>query len=208
VAKTLIFDFDGTIADTLDVGLDIVRKLSSGISQEKRINITKEDIRKMDVKSFMRSFGIPWYHIPAAIDLARNEIKQHVDNIQIFDGMKSVLESLCQTFSLGILSTNKVENVEQILKNNAIEISIFRFIVGGGSIFGKKKILGRIRRSEKLKKTDMVYIGDEIRDIQAARKFGIEAVAVTWGYNAREVLQAQQPDHLVETPDELAAIFK
>ena len=208
MSRTLIFDFDGTIADSLDISLSIVQKLVSRFGNKQRFGIAKAELRKMDVKSFMRQIGVPWYRIPAAVDLARNELRQHVDTIRIFDGMKSAIDSLRQSFSLGILTTNKVETVQQELRNNAVEVSAFRFIVGGGSIFGKTKILRQIRRRENLKKANMVYIGDEIRDIQAARKFQIATVAVSWGFNDKEVLLAQQPDHLVDKPNELISLFK
>jgi phosphoglycolate phosphatase len=207
VARTLIFDFDGTIADTLDITMGIAQKLTNRFGNRNRIDLDKEALRKMDIKSFMRRFGIPWYRIPAAVDMSRDELKRHADGIRIFEGMKQVIENLRQSFSLGILTTNKVETVHRVLKNNAIDLTAFRFIVGGGSLFGKKKILSRIRRSEKLEKSKMVYIGDEVRDIQAARKFRIATVAVSWGYNDREVLKEQRPDHLVDQPLDLMSIF-
>ena len=207
MARTLIFDFDGTIADTLDITMGIAQKLTNRFGNRNRIDLDKEALRKMDIKSFMRRFGIPWYRIPAAVDMSRDELKRHADGIRIFEGMKQVIENLRQSFSLGILTTNKVETVHRVLKNNAIDLTAFRFIVGGGSLFGKKKILSRIRRSEKLEKSKMVYIGDEVRDIQAARKFRIATVAVSWGYNDREVLKEQRPDHLVDQPLDLMSIF-
>lgn len=207
MARTLIFDFDGTIADTLDITMGIAQKLTNRFGNRNRIDLEKEALRKMDIKSFMRRFGIPWYRIPAAVDMSRDELKRHADGIRIFEGMQQVIENLRQSFSLGILTTNKVETVQRVLKNNAVDLTAFRFIVGGGSLFGKKKILSRIRRSEKLEKSKMVYIGDEVRDIQAARKFRIATVAVSWGYNDREVLKEQRPDHLVDQPLDLMSIF-
>ena len=208
MGRTLIFDFDGTIADTFDITLGIAQALTNRFGNRQPVDLAKEDLRGMDIKSLMRQFGVPWYRIPAAVEMGRTEIKRHVNHIRIFEGMKSVIDHLRLSFSLGILTTNNVDTVQQVLNNNAIDLSAFRFIVGGGSLFGKKKILGRIRRSENLEKSKMVYIGDEIRDIQAARKFRIATVAVSWGYNDRDVLLEQQPDYMVDQPDQLISIFQ
>ncbi|MFZ1324135.1 MAG: HAD hydrolase-like protein, partial [Candidatus Saccharimonadales bacterium] len=57
-----------------------------------------------------------------------------------------------------------------------------------------------------LKRKDTVYIGDETRDIQAARMAFIRAVSVTWGFNTRRILEKQRPAYLIDTPEELLSI--
>lgn len=50
-------------------------------------------------------------------------------------------------------------------------------------------------------------MGDEIRDIEAAKKAGVGAVAVGWGYNILKILKEQNPDYLVRSPKELAKVL-
>jgi len=58
-------------------------------------------------------------------------------------------------------------------------------------------------REHKLDKNNVIYVGDETRDIRSARKSQIPIVAVTWGFNATEILSQHQPDYLVDHPSEL-----
>ena len=52
-------------------------------------------------------------------------------------------------------------------------------------------------------KSDAIYIGDEIRDIQAARSISIRIVSVGWGFNAPIALINKQPDLLITKPQAL-----
>jgi phosphoglycolate phosphatase len=52
-----------------------------------------------------------------------------------------------------------------------------------------------------------IAIGDEIRDIEAARAAGIACGAVSWGYAAPEALRAHKPDVVFEKMEEIAAMF-
>ena len=53
---------------------------------------------------------------------------------------------------------------------------------------------------------DAVYVGDSPFDIRAAKAAGMHSVAVTWGrIHPRERLEAEEPDTVVETAEELLA---
>ena len=54
--------------------------------------------------------------------------------------------------------------------------------------------------------SNVLYVGDEVRDIEAAKKAGIRIAAVTWGYNSKKALEAYKPDYLVTKPEELLQI--
>jgi phosphoglycolate phosphatase-like HAD superfamily hydrolase len=60
-----------------------------------------------------------------------------------------------------------------------------------------------IRDSHKLDPSKVFYIGDETRDIEAAKKAGIKSIAVTWGYNTKAILDNSNPDFLCESTDAL-----
>jgi pyrophosphatase PpaX len=54
---------------------------------------------------------------------------------------------------------------------------------------------------------EVVYVGDAIFDLQAARAAGLDAVGVTWGAGAREALDAERPHALVDDVDALRAVL-
>ena len=82
----------------------------------------------------------------------------------------------------------------------------FTFIYSG-STFGKHKVINKWLRIENINPEKVVYVGDEVRDIDAAKKTGIKVIAVGWGFNSQEALAAQNPDFLIERPQELIEIM-
>jgi phosphoglycolate phosphatase-like HAD superfamily hydrolase len=80
---------------------------------------------------------------------------------------------------------------------------MFSFIHSELNLFGKSGALDKMLKKYKLHKPDVLYVGDEVRDIEACKKVGVDIVSVTWGFNSREVLEKYQPNKLVGTPEEL-----
>ncbi|PSB03825.1 HAD family hydrolase, partial [Merismopedia glauca] len=54
----------------------------------------------------------------------------------------------------------------------------------------------------------VIYVGDETRDIEAARKSKIKAIAVCWGFNFREILAKYKPDFLIDRPSQLLEVVQ
>ena len=53
-----------------------------------------------------------------------------------------------------------------------------------------------------------VYVGDDLRDVQAGRAAGMRTVAVRWGYLGEgEAIDAWQADHVISHPSELLALL-
>jgi phosphoglycolate phosphatase len=74
----------------------------------------------------------------------------------------------------------------------------------GASIFGKASKIKAVVRRSGTDPRNAIYIGDEVRDAEAARKAGIAFGAVSWGLHRVETLLAQDPQELFGTPSELA----
>ena len=101
----------------------------------------------------------------------------------------------------GIVTTNSGKNVARFLQNHGL--NAFDFTYADARLLGKSRLLGKVIRKERLSKADTLYIGDEIRDITAARKAGIGVIAVSWGYNTSQSLAEARPDVLVDDLDGL-----
>ena len=86
--------------------------------------------------------------------------------------------------------------------------SFFNFIHAESSFFGKKRILRKIIKSYKLDKSKTFYIGDETRDIEAAKECGVYSVAVTWGCNSEKILSQHQPHYIVRKPEDILTMCK
>jgi len=206
MTKVIIFDFDGTLADTIDILLSITNRLSAEFGFK---SATKEELAQLsNLNSWqiLQYSGISIFKFPLLIRRLKAELQSEVPHIQLFPGIKEVLLELKKRgFQLGIITSNSRENVLGSLERNGLQ-DTFTFIYSG-STFGKHKVINKWLRIEKIHTEKVVYVGDEIRDIDAAKKTGIKVIAVGWGFNSPQALAAQNPNFLIERPHELIEIM-
>ena len=206
MTKVIIFDFDGTLADTIDILLSITNRLSAEFGFK---SATKEELAQLsNLNSWqiLQYSGISIFKFPLLIRRLKAELHSELPQIQLFPGIKEVLLELKKRgFQLGIITSNSRENVLGALEKNGLQ-DTFTFIYSG-STFGKHKVINKWLRIENIHTEKVVYVGDEIRDIDAAKKTGIKVIAVGWGFNSQEALAAQNPNFLIERPQELIEIM-
>lgn len=202
----LIFDFDGTIADTFFIAVDVFRKLASGRhpTDDKEIEI----LRSLPARDAIRRVGARWWHLPYLVYYARKQVQRRQDEIKPVTGIAPVLKELHKRgYRLYIVSSNSTKNVHHFLRNNRLE-SCFDGAYGGIGLFAKAGGLRKIAQQHKMSPADCYYIGDEARDVEAARRAGMPCVSVTWGYNNLAGLKRARPDRVINQPKELLGIFK
>lgn len=198
----LIFDFDGTIADTLHHLVDIGNRLSDEFNFRRIETQEIDDLKGKTAMEITHHLQVPFLKIPAIVARARKELNQNIHSIKIVEGLEKVLTDLkALGHHIGILTTNSANNVHQFLENHRIDV--FDFISTTSQIWGKAASLTRLIQKNNFHPGQIIYVGDETRDIEAAKKAGIRVAAVTWGYNSREVLKAHRPDYLIHHPREL-----
>ncbi len=206
--QTIVFDFDGTIADTLEAARVVVNGMAEEFGFKQ---ITAEEIpalRKMSINHLLKHLGISKLKVPSLLAKGRKRLKSKIESIPMIEGMAAVIQQLQQRAdSLGILSSNSEENVRLFLQFHGISDKI-DFIVTTSKLTSKAKYLARIREKFAPKPGGMIYIGDEERDVEACRKVGIPVIAVTWGFNCREMLESCKPDYIAEQADDICQILQ
>jgi len=204
---TLVFDFDGTLADTMMAYGEAWNKVAAGMGLKQ---ITPEEIlflRHRTPKEILNYLGLSLLKLPWVAKKMRGELNRIITELNDFPGIKEALARLNSFgYPLGILTSNSRENVEAFLKNRDLEW--FDFIYSGSRIFGKSTILKFFLKKHGLTPREAIYICDEVRDIEAAQKVGLKVVAVSWGFNSGEVLAQECPEVLVHQPDELTQAVK
>jgi phosphoglycolate phosphatase len=200
--KTLIFDFDGTIADSFSVLIEVFGQL---VKNADRIGVNEiEELRGMSASQIVKRLKIKRWQIPRLVIRGRRALGLQIDTIQLIKDLGPVIRSLHhQGYRMFILSTNSSLNIQRFLKNNGLD-DCFANVYGNAGVLSKTSALKKLMAKERLAAGDCLYIGDEIRDITAASKAGLKYVAVSWGYNTKQSLQAQNPMKLVDTPKQLA----
>lgn len=204
--KTLIFDFDGTIVDSTDSVVEMYNLLAGEYNYKK---ITPDDfstLKKMSVIKKCEYLSIPIYRIPFLYRKAKNKFKNHFPDVKVFKGMKEVIETFKKNnYNINIISSNSEDIIKEVLKKNGIDV--FNKIHSSKNLFGKHLTINSFIEQNNLKKEDVIYIGDEERDIVACKKCKISIIAVTWGFDSKELLESKNPDYLADTPEKLLEII-
>lgn len=205
--KYIIFDFDGTIVDSFYYICDIIfheaNKRGIKVSKEK----VRDYVRNKSIWNIMKEFKISKLKASFIVWKERRRLlAREVENMKIFNGIGEVFKKLKEKgVGLGIISTNKKENVLGFLKRWGLD-DLFDFVYKT-SLFGKERVLKKVLKKRKLKAEDVLYIGDEVRDVEGARKAGVKCCAVTWGFNSEKLLRIVNPNFIVRKPGEILKIL-
>lgn len=203
--KTLLFDFDGTIADSFELMVEIAHNI---IGLPKTSDDEIERLRAMPLSKVIREMHIPILKIPKLIVQGRQQMRARITELHPFEGMSEALTALhARGFNMYVLSSNGPEGVTEFLKNHKLD-HLFHEVHGNVALFSKAAALHKIMKQNQLQKKDCFYIGDEVRDITAAAQAGVRCVTVTWGYQAAATLRARKSFAVAETPADLVNIFQ
>jgi phosphoglycolate phosphatase len=202
--STIIFDFDGTIADTFSAVVEIANGLSKEFGFEALDMEEISALRHKRAQDLLKIVRIPFWRIPKFIYTVKTKLGHQISSLAPINGMPEALERLSQNgYRLGIVSSNNEETIQAFLTTN--NLHFFDFVFCEKDLFGKGKVLKRLVSSFSLDRENTVYVGDETRDIEAARYAHIAIISVAWGFNAYEALELLHPDFIISEPDELFA---
>lgn len=198
--KHFIFDFDGTIVDNFD----LVHKIVVAELKNQGIIVTKskEELRELGVRAAMAEYKISKIAMLKMVLSLKKQIHLELFDCPPVKGLMDVLKKIYKTENLYILSTNKLENIRKYLNKFGLN-NYFKEIFEDKSYFGKSHTLDGLLKKIKSDKKDVYYIGDEVRDVEAAKKSGIRSVAVAWGFEGDNPLKSANPDFLFHRPEKL-----
>lgn len=201
--KAIIFDFDGTIADSQTAFTTIANRLSTAFNYPQVDAETIERFRNLSAREAIQASGLSLFQVFWLLRKARRELKQEIGNVPPIAGINAAIAQLrAYPFELGIVTSNLGENVRLFLAKNDLE-DAFSCIHSGSTLFGKDRAIAKVMRHQQWSPQTTIYVGDETRDIEAARQSNVRALSVSWGFNSRDVLARHNPDVLVDTPQEL-----
>jgi HAD superfamily hydrolase (TIGR01549 family) len=203
---TIIFDFDGTIADTLGVTVKLFNQVADDFGLPKITPKKLEELKDLSARELLSEFSISPIKLARLTMRIQKDLKSHLQDIEVVEGVVEIIQELSQQGNqVGILTSNTRENVELFL--NKHNIQVIDFIHSEKNLFGKDKALKKVIGENHLDKNSVIYVGDEARDIEACQKVGIKVAAVTWGFNSEKKLRTMRPDYLVKSPEEITNLI-
>lgn len=193
--KAVILDFDGTLGDTSNLFVECANELADKFNCRRISSLEK--LKNLPREIFiMQEFKIKKEKIPDYVSEFIHLIEKKSDKVKLFPGARQFLDKLGKKYKLFILSTNSKKYIESTLKRENIK-SISK-IYSEERLGKKDKKLKQIIKENNLKKEEIIYIGDEVGDADACKKAGIKFVAVTWGFNSKELLQSKNPHFIAD----------
>lgn len=201
--RRVIFDFDGSLANSLPVAIEIAEEILG-------FEITDEEIqhyRNMTAMQILKEAKIPVYKLPGLLVKGKAILRKRTDEIKIFDGLDKIVKELSKEHTLFVVSSNGLGIINAFLDQHKID-KYFAGVYGNVGIFSKAQALKKVVKKEGFAPEDAVYIGDEVRDIEAAKKVGMPIVSVVWGYNGEQIIKKYKPNYIAKKPADIVNSVK
>lgn len=205
--KLVIFDFDGTLADSLDCFLTAVNEAAQKFRFRPIEPAAVEEVRGWRAIDILAYLDLPLWKVPRVSRAMRQLMAEHIDSVRLFPGVDGLLATLAaQGVEIAVITSNSLENVRRVLgEENA---ALVRHFGCGTSMFGKKSKLKRLLKQSGFAPEDTLCIGDEIRDADAARAAGIRFAGVAWGYTRPNILQRHSRYPLIHSAADVLKVLR
>ena len=212
----ILFDLDGTLTDP-KVGICTCVQYAL-----KAFDIDEPDLDKLEPfigpplkDSFMQYYGLSEEQAVAAIEKYRERfsVTGKFEN-EVYEGIPTLLSDLKDYgYHLAVASSKPECFVKDILNHFNIH-KYFEVVVGSeldGTRIDKAEViheaLNQLFHYGKIRKEQVVMVGDRKFDVEGAREIGVTSVAVSYGYGSIEELREANPDYLAESVTELQDLF-
>lgn len=203
--RILIFDFDGTLADTQDLILAGYNAYAAKRGYPAISPADLPEMREAGARENFKKYRIPLWRIPIMVWHIRRATGAGVRALAIDPDVKTALEQLKRSgHELYIVSSNSQTAIKGFLRTNGLDI--FTEVHSVFNLWGKGAYLTKLIKRHRWDRSHVFYIGDEIRDIEAAHKAGISCIAVGWGYNTGESMLRQGASRLLLHKSELKTL--
>lgn len=201
----ILFDFDGTLVNSLEAAFSAFERVGPEFGCESISRVQMERLRGLHALQVVKSLGVPLYRLPQLATRMRSEMRADLMETAPIEGMAETLDTLLRRgHRLGVLSSNARSSVRDYVRRH--RLPGLDAVVGGTGLFGKAGALRRQARSRGIDPRELLYVGDELRDLEAARDAGVRFAAVAWGYTPLACLAAAAPDFQCRHPADLLGI--
>lgn len=197
-----LFDFDGTLADSQDWFLGVFDQVADRFGYRRLGPGDRERLRGLDTKAILSDLGVPIWKLPMIAKHLRDLATRDIESIRLFTGAAEMLAGVqAGGVRIAVASSNAEENVRRVLGPAAGQVAHFAC---GAHLFGKASKVRGVLRAARADAGAAILVGDEARDLEAAREAGVSCGLVAWGYADPTFLRSLSPDLFFERMEEIA----
>jgi phosphoglycolate phosphatase len=202
--KYLIFDFDGTLADTRAVYALSFNKIHARFDLPKVNQKDWAKFQSSSMKDLCREYNIGPVKLLKIAKALNKEIGPLITRTKFYPNIEKTLFKLKENYQLGILSSNELDNIKAFFEEKNLPLNkIFSFWRCEKNLFGKDRVLKSLIKEYQLDPKTVLYFGDQVRDIEACQRAGVQVAAVSWGFAGEDLLASAQPNFLLNNPNEI-----
>jgi phosphoglycolate phosphatase len=199
--RLLIFDFDGTLANSFPWFLGCINEAAARFRFRPIAPEEVDPLRSLGARQLMRHLRVSPWKLPLVARWMRRRMAAELGVVPLFGGVRALLEELDRRgVRLAVVSSNSAATVRRALGPHA---TLLGQVEGGASLFGKARRLRKVVRASGVRAEEVLCVGDEIRDAEAARRAGLAFGAVGWGYTHPDALRATRPALFFERVDDI-----
>lgn len=196
--KYIVFDFDGTLVDSRSVFIALYNELADKHGYTRMTEDNLQYLRGLSIPERCKFLNVPLYRIPFMVTAVIKKYSDAVATLQFNEGIAELLQSLDENnIPFAVLSSNSKKNITQFFTLKGI---VNNDVFCSRSIFGKHVLINKFLNEKNLKPSDILYVGDELRDVIACHKTGVKIAWVSWGYDSEASLKNNKPDYIVHNP--------
>lgn len=206
--ETILFDFDGTLADSSQVILPCVQRTYRELGMElPPMDIQHKFIGPPLQESF-RIIGMPEELVDRAVDIYRRTFDgKLLENMRVYPGMTNLLVSLKEAGTrLAVASFRLEDKLQEI----CVQMDIDRYFE---AVCGKVEAEGVLTKADVIRRAlgklgvpagQAVLIGDSVFDEEGAREAGIDFIGVLYGFGIADASDVQTSAYVAESVESLA----
>lgn len=204
----LVLDFNGTIIDDVDLCLNILNHL-----------LEERDYKKVSLEEYKHIFTFPIkkYYINAGFDLEKysftsisNEFislyQKASLNCKLYEGINELIDKCNNNrIKVVLLSASQIDNLKEQTDHFGLSEK-FEVILGTSTIEAASKVeIGKNYFKDKQDKK-ILFVGDTTHDAEVASAIGADALLITHGHQARDILLKANPLKVVDSFKEVEDI--
>lgn len=205
--KFVIFDFDGTLADSGRIAFNAINRVSQkhGFTELDWSEVDK--LRAMSSKERSKHMGVSKLRTPFLAPEFYKFYKEEMKEMKLNPGIPELLEKLHDSgYGLVVISSNAENNIREFLRRK--NIFVFSDVICSRHVFSKDRMIRKFLKKKNLLPEDVIYIGDETRDIKACKETGVRIIWVDWGLDKKEAAVLGEPDYMVSDANEIYNIMQ